>query len=459
MGDESSVKGTAERTAAVSFTELNARRFGPVRRFFRRRPRAMDAVVVLVFVILTFPNALLLVVGDSNWLGVAGVLVASTALVFRRDRPLLVLAGVVVLDVPVSVLTEGVGSSGFATVFALYAVAVSHLLRPTLIAAVAATALSVGSLFLLPPESYGEQPGVIWLLIGFMVMVMAAAVGIGVTVRRDREHESEVREWAVRNAELASAGERNRIAREMHDVVAHSLTVMVALSDGAGVVMKRDPARAASVLDELSRTGRTAIADMRRVLGVLRAEAASESHVPLPASSSLAQLLEGFRAAGLPLRVTTSGPQLPEDPAFQLTVYRILQESLTNVLRYGKGVSLVDVRIARDGDAVSLRVTDDGGGSMGPPVSLGSGQGIAGMRERAAIYAGTVHCGARSGGGWMVDVQLTAPDPAAGTTAGTNHHRGNGNDHGADRTVHTHQGSPRGRPAAVEDGVPADPRG
>jgi signal transduction histidine kinase len=442
MDDEPSLKGAAERTAAVSFTELNARRLGPVRRFFRRHPRATDAAVVLVFVLFTVPNALILVADHANWLGFAGLLVAALALAFRRDRPLLVLTGVAVLDVPVSILTDGVGSSGIATVLALYAVAVAHPLRRASIAAAATTVLSVGSLFLLPPETYGEQPGVIWLLTGFVVMFMAAAVGLGVSVRRDREHESEVREWAARNAELASAGERNRIAREMHDVVAHSLTVMVALSDGAGVVMKRDPARAASVLDELSRTGRTAIADMRRVLGVLRAEAAGETHSPLPASSSLAQLLDGFRAAGLPLKVITSGPRLPDDPAFQLTVYRILQESLTNVLRYGKGVSLVEVSITRAGDAVWLRVTDDGGGSMGPPVSLGSGRGISGMRERAAIYAGTVHCGPRPSGGWVVDVQLTAPEPAGDTR--TDHHRGSGNDSGAHRTARTHQGSPRG---------------
>jgi signal transduction histidine kinase len=223
-----------------------------------------------------------------------------------------------------------------------------------------------------------------------------------------------VRRWAARNAELASAEERNRIAREMHDVIAHSLTVMVALSDGAAVVMKRDPDRALAVLGELSGTGRAATADMRRVLGVLRLEAQTGSLEPLPASGSLAQLFDGFRAAGLPLRVASSGPGLPEDPAFQLTVYRIIQESLTNVLRYGKSVTVVDVSIARTGRRVALRIADDGRGAMGPAVSLGSGRGIAGMRERAAIYAGTAESGARPSGGWIVDVQLSVPDAGTG---------------------------------------------
>jgi signal transduction histidine kinase len=426
MSDEPLVRETAERTAAVSFSELNARRLGPIRRFFRRYPRAMDAVVILAFLIAAFPNALLMIIGSGKWLALPAVALAAGALVFRRDRPLLVLAFLALLDPPASFLTEGAGSVGVGTMIALYTVAATYPLKKTLIAAAAAIVLSVGALFLIPPAMFAEAPGVVWLLSGFVVMFLAVAVGVGVTVRRDREHESELREWAARNAELASAGERNRIAREMHDVVAHSLTVMVALSDGAAVVMKRDPDRAVAVLRELSGAGRTAIADMRRVLGVLRAEAGTESLEPLPASSSLAQLLDGFRAAGLPLRVTTSGPRLPDDPAFQLTVYRIMQESLTNVLRYGKGVTLVDISIVRTGNSVSLRVADDGRGAMGPVVSLGSGQGIAGMRERAAIYAGSVECGNRPSGGWIVDVQLTVPDA----------HGGAGNQRGKDKDDH-----------------------
>lgn len=414
MPDRLSVSGSAERTAADSLTELNARRLGPVRRFFRIRPRVMDAVVVLVFLAVSAPNAVLLVRETDTWAGIPGLVLAAVALAHRRDRPLLVLVFVAVLDPPVSMLTQGLGSVGIATAIALYTVASIHPLHRALMAASAATVLSVGSIFLVPEGFPEDVPGIMWFVSGFVVMFLAVAVGLGVTVRRDREHENVLREWATRNAQLASAGERNRIAREMHDVVAHSLTVMVALSDGAAVVMRRDPARAAAVLGELSATGRTAIADMRRVLGVLREEAAAGPLEPLPASDTVAQLLEGFRTAGLPLRVTTSGPNLPEDPAFQLTVYRILQESLTNALRYGRGITLVDVSITRTGGAVSLRIADDGRGGMEPTVSLGSGQGIAGMRERAAIYAGTVKCGPRPSGGWTVEVHLTVPDAAPG---------------------------------------------
>jgi signal transduction histidine kinase len=415
MSDTPLVGPPAERTAARALTELNARRRGPVRRFFRRRPRAMDAVLVLVFLVIALPDALVLIGAAGNWLGLAGVALAAGALAVRRDRPLTVLAFVALLDPSVTLLAGGNLSISTAVLAALYTVAAVYPLGKTLAAAVGATLLTVGAIFLGPSGRYDEAPGIIFLLSGFLVLFLAIAVGIGVAVRRDREHEQEVRRWAARNAELASADERNRIAREMHDVIAHSLTVMVALSDGAAVVLKRDPDRALAVLGELSSTGRAATADMRRVLGVLRLGAQKGSREPMPASGSLAQLFDGFRAAGLPLRVTSSGPGLPEDPAFQLTVYRILQESLTNVLRYGRSVTAVDVSLARNGDRISLRVVDDGRGSMGPAVSFGSGRGISGMHERAAIYAGTAESGPRPSGGWMVEVQLGVPGTGHGT--------------------------------------------
>ncbi|BAS15249.1 sensor histidine kinase YfiJ [Arthrobacter sp. Hiyo8] len=236
------------------------------------------------------------------------------------------------------------------------------------------------------------------------------ATGIGISVRQRREHESEIRAWAARTARLGSVTERNRIAREMHDVVAHSLTVMISLSDGAAVVVKKDPERAGEVLGELSRTGRTALADMRRVLGVLREDSARPAPLePLVSGHDLSKLLDGFRTAGLPLHYSHTGPALPEDPALQLTVYRIVQESLTNVLRYGRSLSQVDVRIVREGDSVTIEVLDDGRGSREPgteEAALGTGQGIAGMRERAGIYAGTVDAGPGIHGGWRVHAEL-----------------------------------------------------
>jgi signal transduction histidine kinase len=162
------------------------------------------------------------------------------------------------------------------------------------------------------------------------------------------------------------------------------------------------------------------------VLGVLRDEspAGQAPRQPLSAGISLAKLLEGFRTAGLPLHYSHTGPALPDDAAFQLTVYRIVQESLTNVLRYGRSLGRVEVGIVRAGSTVTIEVLDDGtgvagqgtsdGGSPGSgtgPALPGSGQGLAGMAERARIYSGTVEAG-RSGRGWRVRAVLNCPDEA-----------------------------------------------
>ncbi|GAB3542759.1 hypothetical protein GCM10027403_35940 [Arthrobacter tecti] len=409
MSEKTSVKGTAERTAAVSFTEINARRLGPIRRFFRNHPRVMDAVVVLLFLLASVPNVFFAAEVSTGWWSVAPLGVAAVILAFRRSRPLIVLALLCAVEPFALLLSEARSSVGIAIWFALYVVAVSHKIRVAIAALIGALVISIAPLWFTPNMMPDEFPFLIWVVMGFIVMWYAVAMGAGMTVRRERKHENELRDWADRNAELASANERNRIAREMHDVVAHSLSVMVALSDGAAVVMKRDQDRARQVLTELSATGRTALADMRRVLGVLREAPDAAPLAPLPATGSLASLLDGFRAAGLPIRVQLSGPGLPGDPAFELTVYRIIQESLTNVLRYGKAVTAVDVAIARVGSTVKVRVSDDGRGAMEPAASIGTGQGIAGMRERAAIYGGTVKCGPGPSGGWVVNAALEIP--------------------------------------------------
>lgn len=409
MSEKASVKETAERTAAVSFTEINARRLGPVRGYFRSHPHMMDTVVVLLFLVASLPNVLLPVEEAAGWQGLVPIGIAALILFFRRRRPLIVLGLLCITEPAALMITDARSTVGIAIWFALYAVAVAFPLRTAIIAFGAAVATSVVPLAFIPDALPVEEPYLIWVIMGFAVMWYVVAVGFGATVRRERLHENELREWAERNAELASANERNRIAREMHDVVAHSLSVMIALSDGAAVVVKRDQDRAREVLAELSATGRTALADMRRVLGVLREGPDAAPRAPLPAGGSLTGLLEGFRAAGLPIRLQVSGPGLPDDAAFQVTVYRIVQESLTNVLRYAKAVTAVDVRIARTGDTVTVRVSDDGRGAMDPVPSVGSGQGIAGMRERAAIYGGTVNCGPGAAGGWTVTAELHTP--------------------------------------------------
>ena len=419
--------GAAERTAVVPAEppsagrradEFSARRRGALRNYFYHHPRVMDVVVVVVY-LLAGSAALLGTPDGKLWIHL--ILIASTAVVlmFRRDRPLAVVAVIAVFEVMGLALVPNSSNVGVGLWFALYALAVRY--RSVLSFAVAAAATAPLVLYTLLFYQYPHElvvangPSAVEssiIIVIVLVLSNVIATGVGASVRRGREHEAELRQWAIRNAQLASVAERNRIAREMHDVVAHSLTVMIALSDGAAVVVRRDPAQAGEVLGQLSHTGRNALADMRRVLGVLRDEStAGGARSPQPDHADLGALFEGFRQAGLPLSVTQAGPPLPADPSLQLTVYRIAQESLTNVLRYGTAVSRVQVLIDNDpaGGVLRMRVTDDGHGSVDP--SKGTGQGIVGMRERAGIYAGTLDAGPAAQGGWSVDVVL---HPAAG---------------------------------------------
>ena len=389
--------------------------------------------VVLCYLLLITPTAVESVT-DGAWPVVALLAGAAAALFFRREHPVSVVAAVAALELA-AILLHPWGSNVSAGLwFSLYSVAVARTRRHALTALVLTTAplalvyfyLAVGPLDGRLPDAAVSTPENFQLVTSIaagisITLSNVIATGIGISIRQRREHEHQIAAWATRSALLGSVNERNRIAREMHDIVAHSLTVMISLSDGAAVVVKKDPERAAEVLGELSRAGRTALADMRRVLGVLRDDSGEGNapRKPLVAGGNLAKLLEGFRTAGLPLHYTHTGPSLPKDAAFQLTVYRIVQESLTNVLRYGRALGRVDVDIVRAGSTVTIDVFDDGKGTVDPGAagtgphgttdplgSVGSGQGLNGMRERARIYAGTVEAGRTFDGGWRVHAAL-----------------------------------------------------
>ncbi|VXC51974.1 Putative sensor histidine kinase [Arthrobacter sp. 9V] len=420
MTEVSQVKDASATTADASFAEITQRRRGRIRRYFYKRPRAMDAVVILCYVLLALPTIITSIM-DGKWLVVAILLLIAVALIFRRQFPLQVVLAVALLEIAATILNPWGSNVSAGLWFALYAVASLRKRGPALVVfAAASLPLSLLYLFMWTSPSQMDNlqdlPENFHLInnIATAASIMLSnllATGIGISVRQRREHEAEIAAWAARTTQLGKVTERNRIAREMHDVVAHSLTVMISLSDGAAVVVKKDPDRAGDVLGELSRTGRAALADMRRVLGVLRDDSGRPAPLtPLESGQNLAKLLDGFRTAGLPLHYAHTGPGLPADPAFELTVYRIVQESLTNVLRYGRSLSRVDVQVARDGDLVTIDVYDDGRGtreggseSVG---SLGTGQGIAGMNERAGIYAGIVTAGPGKRGGWAVHAEL-----------------------------------------------------
>ncbi|WP_139084423.1 sensor histidine kinase [Nesterenkonia sp. F] len=450
-----------------------------VRGWFRRHPRVMNLTVSGIYLLLaawTLPIAFLDIGAEAR--GVAVACGAIVLLLLARHRwPLVITVLVTVAEAFSLWLYPWQGAQMVGTCLALYCVGLHRGLRTAVITAVLAIGLGYTPMLRFDAWQRQHPDADFWheifqaysspqeaVLPSIVMMLLAGALsgGIGASVRRGREHQREILEWARRAGDLAQLGERNRIAREMHDVVAHSLSVMISLADGARVVSRRDPDRAEEVLGELSSTGRTALADMRRVIGVLRQGEDVES-ARRPAQESLDELFEGFRRVGLPLTVTISGPPLPEDAAFELTVHRIMQEALTNVLRYGRRVTDVQVSIEHepgpdaderarheeqglsvedqqalglcpDGQVV-LTIADDGlPPEQGTPrESVGSGQGIRGMGERAGFYRGSVYAGPRAGRGWVVRAVLEPPRrPESGARGGATTDEGTdeGNDEG-----------------------------
>ena len=202
-----------------------------------------------------------------------------------------------------------------------------------------------------------------------------------------------------------ASDERARIAREMHDVVAHGLSVIVVQADGARYAAGQDPAAAASALEAISTTGRQALTEMRRMLGLLRADDGAALR-PQPGLADLGALVAEARTAGAHVEATLPEPGTSVPDGVALTAYRVVQEALTNVRKHaGPGVTVrVEVGVDVAGRAVDILVEDDGRGAAVP--SDGHGLGLVGMRERVGVHGGHVEAGPRPGGGFRVAARL-----------------------------------------------------
>lgn len=215
---------------------------------------------------------------------------------------------------------------------------------------------------------------------------------------RDLERERD------RQAELATVAERARIARELHDAVAHGLSVIVIQAQAAAGSMERRPATARAALSAIVATGRDSLTEMRRLLGLTRPD--GQELAPLPGLADLATLVDRIRAAGLAVTLTETGSPDGLPTGFGLIVYRIIQEALTNALKHAGPGATVDVTVHYGLDAVELRVLDTGPGNGGPPDER-RGNGLRGMRERVAMLGGTLTAADRAGGaGFGVSVRL-----------------------------------------------------
>lgn len=234
---------------------------------------------------------------------------------------------------------------------------------------------------------------------------------VGRMVRADRARERANREIAERfdaereqRALAAAFGERSRIARELHDVIAHSVSVMVIQAGGARIVMDTEPERADASLRSVERAGREALAEMRRLLGLQDGEKEASALAPQPGLADIENLLLHTRAAGLATDLRVEGEPATVSPGLDLCAYRIIQEALTNSIKHA-GPARAEVHISWGHDALELEIVDDG---RTPNAGNGAsgGHGIAGMRERAAAHGGNIQAGAGVEGGFAVRARL-----------------------------------------------------
>ncbi|CAM5431041.1 two-component sensor histidine kinase [Streptomyces purpurascens] len=336
----------------------------------------------------------------------------------RRRMPekmLLLAAGVGVAQLITDV---EMGPADFAMLVIVYTVAVEGARWASRFALGAGLCAAPVAHLRWPSDQTTNVAGNIALTV-FMTVPFALAWVLGDSIRTRRAYFAQLEERATRlekereaQSKVAVAAERARIARELHDVVAHNVSVMVVQADGAAYVLDAAPDQAKKALETISSTGRQALAEMRRLLGVLRTGEHQEAgeYVPQPDVQQIEDLVEQCRTSGLPVDFKVEGTPRPLPSGVELTAYRIVQEALTNTRKHGGPNAGASVRLVYFDDGLGLLVEDDG---KGAPHELyeeggfdGQGHGLIGMRERIGMVGGTLDAGPRPGGGFRISALL-----------------------------------------------------
>lgn len=334
--------------------------------------------------------------GHPSWLHIAVAVLAASSLAGRRVQPLAVapfVAGLIVLQAYIAAQPNVYGEP-LVNLIAVYSLAVY---TPTWRRAIGSAAVTMALLYVLglraPDDPIGEA--VTYALLAGVVL------GIGALVRRYRDRAAH----AERRARQIAADERARIARELHDVVAHGMSVVVLQARGGRRMVEREPASARRAFEDIERVAADCLAEMRRLLGILRATE-QEGVAPLapqPKLDQLEALVAQARASGAVVDLMVDGPRRDLAPSIELSAYRIAQEALTNALKHAPG-SHVWLHVRYEPDAVAIEVTDNGPEST----DHSDGHGLIGMRERVEVFGGTFHAGAEPGGGFGVRARLPA---------------------------------------------------
>jgi signal transduction histidine kinase len=380
---------------------------GAWRAFARTHPQAADGA--LVFAVFAVSLASDQLARRSVPAGLFTFLLAFP-LAWRRRAPITVF-----LVIATVAFAQWLASlplfADVALLAALYTMAAD---RPRRAAVAGAFILEGGAV--LAAARWGQSAMVTFASLSGLVV---ATLVSGLYVRARRAHIAGLAERAARleferdqQALLAAAAERARISREMHDVVAHSLAVVISLANGATAKLGRDPEQSREALESICELGREALADTRRLLSVLRTADSAAVRSPQPGIEKIAGLVDRAAATGLAAALTVRGDPVPVAPGQALSAYRIVQEAITNAVKHAEGATAIAVQLTWTPRRLEITVTDDGHGSRrsaGPPV----GFGLAGIRERAALYGGTTTAGPRSDGGWAVTATIPVTEQGA----------------------------------------------
>ncbi|MEU1687655.1 sensor histidine kinase [Micromonospora sp. NPDC005707] len=393
-----------------------------LRAWARDRPLAVDAATAVALALVDAAFLLLTpreLRPEQLWAALGWSVVCAAPVVIRRVAPWpAVGAAVATLAVPV-LFALAPTTQGLAFIVLTYTMAAHRPLRSAALAALLLWVPVVLANVVAPLDGVLDMgPGVL-VLDNLLTASVAFAVGRAVQARRQStrmlRERARIAETTQRSlAEQAVADERRRIARELHDVVAHHVSVMGVLATGARRVLRRDPDAADEAMATVEETGRATLRELRRLLDVLRTDAEPAAELtPQPGLTGIEALVEQVREAGLPVTLRVDGTPGPMEDGVALTVYRIVQEALTNALKHaGRATALV--RLTVTPGFLAVEVTDTGRGPA--PVADRIGHGLVGMRERVALYGGVLRTGPRQGGGFRVYARIPL-EPAGAVPA------------------------------------------
>lgn len=411
----------------MTVTETVPRTVGLAAAWGQRHPRIVDVLVASAWILLAAPSLLLARSSPSFGWGAAIAFSAATLIVafslfaFRRSRPLLAFLISFTVTLPLFLVSPDVPN--LAAAFCVFAVGVYDSARRARLAAAASATVTIlaAALFIIvrPPLTVPELAPtpvgdvIAYTITGLLFLLVALLWGQNTGNRRRYiesllEHARHLERERDQQAQLAALAERSRIARDVHDIVSHSLSVIVRLADGANAVFDQQPERAKDAIAQLGGVARSSLTEMRRVIGVLESTPGSASAQAGTGFDDLPRLVEVYQGIGLPVVLTISGEKPPQ-PGVQVTVFRVVQEALTNALRHASTPSTVTVDVETDDD-VTVTVKNDGA----PLAALSDdhvGRGLVGMHERAALYGGTLAAGPDGTGRWTVKLHL----PGAGS--------------------------------------------